>query len=191
MALTKEEIVKKLGPLAALAGIWEGNKGDDTAPSDDRGTEKNLFRERMSFEPFGPVNNHEQELYGLRYSTVAWRIGEVDAFHEETGYWLWDAKEKQVMRCFLVPRGVSVIAGGTAEDSAKSFRLVAEAGSVVYGICSNPFLDREFKTVRYELDVKIESDGSLVYEEDTQIQMKGQSQIFHHVDKNRLKKVSS
>ena len=27
-----DEIIKNLGPLAPLAGIWEGGKGNDTAP---------------------------------------------------------------------------------------------------------------------------------------------------------------
>ena len=56
------DLVKYLGPLASLAGEWEGEKGADVAPSDDRGTERNAFRERLRFEPFGPVKNHEQEL---------------------------------------------------------------------------------------------------------------------------------
>ncbi len=71
-----EEIIKNLGPLAPLAGVWEGEKGDDTAPDEDRaGVETNKFRERITFEPMGPVNNHEQALYGLRYTTTAWRVG--------------------------------------------------------------------------------------------------------------------
>jgi hypothetical protein len=45
--------------------------------------ERNKFRERISFEPIGPVRNHEQVLYGLRYATVARRIEETDPFHEE------------------------------------------------------------------------------------------------------------
>src|SRR5436190_23274310 len=80
----------KLGPLAALAGTWEGIKGDDTAPADDRGTERNQYRERITFVPISPVQNHEQTLYGLRYATTAWRIGEPDPFHEALGYWLGD-----------------------------------------------------------------------------------------------------
>ncbi|MBI3395827.1 MAG: FABP family protein, partial [Spirochaetia bacterium] len=56
------EAIKRLGPLGALAGIWEGEKGDDTAPSDDRGTEKNKFRERITFQIMDPVQNHEQTL---------------------------------------------------------------------------------------------------------------------------------
>jgi len=186
-----QDILNKLGPLAGLAGTWEGEKGDDTAPSDDRGTETNEFRERMTFEPLGPVNNHEQVLYGLRYATTAWRVGSDSPFHEELGYWLWDAKEKQVMRCFMVPRGVTVIAGGTVEPDATTFQLAADAGSEAYGICSNRFLIDEFKTVRYELIVTLNKDGSLSYEEDTQLKIKGQSELFHHIDKNTLKRVES
>ncbi len=178
-----------LGPLAGLLGVWEGDKGDDTAPSDDRQTEKNFFRERLVFEPTGMVNNHEQTLYGLRYSTRAWRLGEADPFHEELGYWLWDAANKQVMRCFMVPRGVTVLAGGTAEPTATSFKLAADVGAPIYGICSNPFLDREFKTVRYELTLTIHDKMSFSYEEDTQLQIKGRPGIFHHVDKNTVRRV--
>lgn len=184
-----DDIIKNLGPLAALAGIWEGEKGEDQAPDDDRTkTEVNKFRERMIFEPMGPVNNHEQELYGLRYSTTVWRLGADDPFHEEVGYWLWDANEKQVLRCFIVPRGVSVIAGGTVEPDAKSFQLAADVGSETYGICSNKFLDKEFKTVRFELQVTLHEDESFSYEQDTQLQIKGQKNLFHHTDKNTLRR---
>ncbi len=31
------DLTKQLGPLAALAGVWEGDKGSDVAPSDDSG----------------------------------------------------------------------------------------------------------------------------------------------------------
>lgn len=184
-----DDILSKLGPLAALAGTWEGDKGDDTAPAADRGTEKNLFRERITFVPFGPVDNHEQKLWGLKYATVAWRLGVEDSFHEETGYWMWDAAAKQVYRCFLVPRGIAVIAGGTVEPTATSFELHAELGSPTYGIVSNPFLHEEFRTVRYDLKVTVNADGSFSYEEDTVMQMKGRAELFHHVDKNTLRKV--
>ena len=98
-----DDLIKYLGPLAALAGVWEGDKGADVAPDDNRGTEQNAYRERLTFEPFGPVNNHEQQLYGLRYATVAWRLSDGAPFHEETGYWLWDAAAKQVLPTPPVP----------------------------------------------------------------------------------------
>lgn len=174
------------GPLTLLAGTWEGDKGYDTSPSKDRGTKTTRFRELIKFDPFGPVYNHKQVLYGLRYSTTAWPLGEANPFHEELGYWLWDIREKQVLRCFIVPRGVTVMAGGTVEPNAKQFELFAEVGSQTYGICSNKFLDREFKTVRYELQVTVHDNQSFSYEEDTQLQIKGQTDIFHHTDRNTL-----
>ena len=124
-----EGILQHLGPLAPLAGIWEGEKGQDVAPSDDRGTEHNAFRERLTFDPCGPIENHEQVLYALRYGTTAWRIGEDEPFHEETGIWLWDADRKLVMRAFVVPRGVVVLAGGTGNpyfttDTAAALRAM-------------------------------------------------------------------
>jgi hypothetical protein len=177
----------ELGPLAVLEGTWEGAKGHDTAPDDDRkGAEINLFREVLTFEFIGAVDNHEQKMFGLKYAKKAWRIAVADSFHEECGYWLWDAANKQVMRCFIVPRGVSVIAGATVEAGAKSFTLKAERGSPTYGICSNQFLDEEFRTLRFSGNVTVIDENTISYEEDTELQVKGMPKVFHHVDKNVL-----
>jgi len=182
--------IDELGPLAALLGTWEGTKGTDTAPDDDPAkTEISKYRERMVFAETGAVNNHAQTLYGLRYSTTAWRVGEDGPFHEELGYWLWDAENEQVLRCFMVPRGVTIIAGGTAKKNAKSFELSSEVGSETYGICSNKFLDENFKTVRYDLEVEVRDDGTLHYWEDTVLKVKGLDDLFHHTDENTLSRV--
>lgn len=183
--------LENLGPLRVLAGTWEGDKGNDRAPAPDRGMEVNPFRECMSFTPIGYVDNHEQEMWGLRYATMAWEQGHEEPFHEEVGYWLWEPAAQQVMRCFLIPRGVSVIAGGTVASDAQSFDLAAELGSPTYGICSNPFLDKEFRTVRFEYHIDIHDDDSFSYDEDTQIEIKGQAELFHHRDANTLRRVAS
>jgi hypothetical protein len=184
-----DEAIENLGPLAVLAGVWEGEKGGDTAPSPERRTAHRKFRERMVFEPIGRVDNHEQMLYGLRYATTAWPVGSEDAFHEEVGYWLWDAGNQQVMRCFIVPRGVTVIAGGTVAPDATRFHLEAEVGSQTYGICSNKFLDVEFRTVRYELDITVHDTNRFHYFENTVLQIKGQPEPFNHEDENTLMRV--
>jgi hypothetical protein len=75
------------------------------------------------------------------------------------------------------------------EPDATSFQISADAGSDTYGICSNKFLDREFKTVRYELTVTMHSRDSFSYHEDTQLKMKGRSDLFHHTDANRVTRV--
>jgi len=183
------EMLAHLGPLAALAGIWEGNEGLDVAPAKE-GSKETHFRERTTFEPIGPVVNGPQVLYGLRYSTVAWPLIQEQPFHEEVGYWLWDAERKQVMRCFIVPRGVVVNAGGTSEPGAKEFCMTAEAGASVYGILSNPFLEEAMKTVRYELKVTIHEPWKFSYKEDTQLQIAVNPDVFHHTDENILKRSS-
>ncbi len=182
-----ENIVKNLGPLTPLAGIWEGAQGLDVSPSKN-GPIETPYRERITFEPLGPVVNGPQVLYGLKYATVAWPLEEENPFHEETGYWLWDAKARQVMRCFIVPRGVLVNAGGISEAQSKTFEMTAEVGSEIFGILSNPFLDKAFKTVRYELSVTVHDEKSFSYAEDTQLKIHGLSEIFHHRDKNTLQR---
>ncbi len=183
-----EEIVRNLGPLAALEGTWEGNKGIDFSRVHSKEIETK-YRERIVFEPLGPVCNGPQELYGLRYSMVAWRLGEDDVFHEELGYWLWDGGQRQVLRCFMVPRGVLINAGGDAEADSEDFHLSAEVGSETYGILSNRYLDESYKTMRYELDVSIHDDGKFSYKEDTQLWIPVNEAVFHHTDQNTLAKV--
>ena len=183
-----DEIIKNLGPLASLAGIWQGDKGIDVSRIHSKETETK-FREKIVFEPLGPVKNGPQVLYGLRYSTTVWRLDEDDPFHEEVGYWLWDKDRKQVLRCFMVPRGVLVNAGGDAEIDSKQFHLSAEVGSETYGILSNKFLDETYKTKKYILDVTIHDDRSFSYKEDTQLWIPVNEAIFHHTDQNTLDKV--
>jgi len=180
---------EQLGPLADLVGIWEGDKGDDIAPSDDRGTENNKYRERITFEQISPVQNHEQNLHVLRYSTRATRIGEENSFHEELGYWSWEPATQEVMRSFLIPRGIALIAGGKAEKNAREFHLQATNGSCTFGICVNPFLDREFKILSYEMTLRMIDKDSFSYEQDTVLQLPGKKEPFHHTDSNTLRRV--
>lgn len=182
--------IRNYGPLRYLIGIWEGEIGHDIALDDDLGIETNKFRERMFFEPMGQIDNHAQKLFGLRYKTMAWRLGEPDTFHEELGYWLWDAKAKQVMRCFMIPRGVTVIAGGRAKEDDRVLKMSAKLGSKTYGICSNIFLDKEFRTVEYKLKMSIVDENSIRYEEDSVLKLKGRSKLFHHRDANTLRRVA-
>lgn len=184
------EMRELLGPLADLVGVWEGDKGDDIAPSDDRGSENNKYRERITFEQVGPVQNHEQNLHVLRYATRASRIGEENTFHEELGYWSWEPSTQEVMRSFLIPRGIALIAGGKAEKMASSFHLEATSGSCTFGICVNPFLDREFKILSYEMTLTMHGRDSFSYEQDTVIQLPGRKEPFHHRDRNTLHRVS-
>lgn len=185
-----QEIINNLGPLASLAGTWEGDQGIDVSRihSEEKETR---FRERIEFVPLGPVCNGPQVLYGLRYSMTAWRLGEDEGFHEELGYWLWDEGRQQVLRCFMVPRGVLINAGGEAEADSRSFHLAAEVGSETYGILSNKYLDESYKTMKYTADITLHDAGHFSYREDTQLWIPVNAAIFHHTDQNELEKISS
>ena len=114
------------GPLEALAGDWESDKGGlDAAFSHSKGEVlQTPYLEKLTLKPFGPVDNGNQHLYGLDYKSAMWRGDEENPFHTEVGYWLWDSATNEVMRGFVVPRGITVLAGGVAAADAKSFTLV-------------------------------------------------------------------
>lgn len=189
MIFPMENDLKHLGPLAYLVGVWEGDVGKDIAPSKDRGVKENLFRERMEFVPMDDVHNHEQHLRAVRYKTTIWPQGKPEPFHEEVGYWLWDESRQEVLRCFLIPRGISIIAGGHAKFDATSYTLEANSGDCTHGICCNKFLDVEFKTMKYTCT--IECDGkTLKYEQTSWLKLKGRSELFEHLDTNTLRKVA-
>lgn len=185
------------GPLRFLIGKWEsqGLTGENQAPDPDRKMEHTKFRQTMTFEPIGDVGNHEQLLYVLRYHTKAWEEGEDapddKAFHEEVGYFIWDKAHRQVMKSFIVPRGIAVNAGGDGNENATEFKLSAVLGSNTYGVCSNKFLDEEFQTVRYDVKFEFLDEDTFSYEENTQIKIKGQARVFDHIERNVLKRVQS
>jgi hypothetical protein len=81
-----------------------------------------------------------------------------------------------------------VNAGGTSEPYAQEFRMSANAGAGVYGILSNPYLEEAMKTVRYELTVTIHEPWKFSYKEDTQLEISGRPDVFHHTDQNTLKR---
>ncbi|MCT4640696.1 MAG: heme-binding beta-barrel domain-containing protein [Bacteriovoracaceae bacterium] len=179
------------GPLRFLIGSWhsEGFQGKNRAPDTSRNVENTKFRQEMDFEPIGDVNNHEQKLFVLRYNTKAWEQGDDEnPFHEETGYFIWDKANRQILKSFIVPRGVAVNAGGDADINSTEFTLKAQRGSTTYGICSNQFLDDEFQVLSYQVSFNFESESKFSYDENTKLKIKGQDKVFDHTEKNILLK---
>jgi len=182
--------LEKLGPLAALVGTWEGDDGLDVSYHHADGEPgETRFRERTTFSAFGPVDNGEQQLYGLDYRTAAWRGDDLDPFHTEVGYWLWDGAEGQVMRCFVIPRGSVVLAGGDAGAGDTSFTMRAEVGAEEYGVLSNRYLARRARCVSYQVTITTSAD-SFSYDEDTVLQMAEFDEPYHHTDRNTLHRVN-
>jgi len=179
------------GPLQALSGEWESDKGGlDTAFSHSEGKVLGTpYLERATFKPFGPVDNGDQHLYGLDYKTAMWRGDEQNPFHTEVGYWLWDAATGEVLRGFVVPRGITVLAGGIAAPDATEFTLRAAQGEAQYSIGENTYLAKNASTLNYEVTITT-SEDSWSYREDTILRMRELDTPFHHTDANTLRRTT-
>jgi len=178
------------GPLGALVGEWEAEGGLDTAYSHSRGEVLGTpYLEKVTFKPFGPVDNGSQALYGLDYKTAMWRGDEQNPFHTEVGYWLWDGATGEVLRGFVVPRGITVLAGGTAAADATSFTLMARPGHATYAIGENQYLATHASTLSYDVTITILGDDSWSYDETTMLKMVEFDEPLAHTDHNTLRRV--
>ena len=179
------------GPLAHLIGDWEGEGGLDSAFSHSRGeVVATPYLEKVTMKPFGPVDNGSQHLYGLDYRTAMWRGSEENPFHTEVGYWLWDGATGEVMRCFAVPRGITVMAGGTAGAEDRSFTMAAALGAPLYAIGENSYLRDHASSVSYEVTITANDDDTWSYAEMTMLKMTEFPDLFPHSDANTLHRVS-
>ena len=115
---------------------------------------------------------------------------QVKTYHDQVGYWPWEPATGPVMHTLPIPRGQTAMAAGHAAADATSFELVATQGLDTWGICSAPFLHEAFRTTEFRIKVTLNADGSWAYEEDTVLQITGQTEPFHHVDRNTLFRVA-
>jgi len=183
------DTLRNLGPLTAMAGIWKGDRSLDINPK-AAGPERQAFIERTELQPIDPQTNGPQLLYGLRYHTHIVKPGEVETYHDQVGYWLWEPATGNLYQSLTIPRGQTVLAFGRAAKDATTFELLAKHGETTNGICSNPFLEFGFKTVEYRIKVTINPDGSWTYDEDTILAVHGQSEPFHHTDRSVMTKIA-
>jgi hypothetical protein len=112
-------------------------------------------------------------------------------YHDQVGHWLWEPATGAIIHTLAIPRGQIAMASGTATADATSFELVATRGSEVYGICSNPFIEYAFKTLEYRIKVTINPDGTWSYDSDTVMMIRGQTEPFHHTDRNTLTRIGA
>jgi len=180
---------QKLGPLTALVGDWEGDHGVDLSyrNKDDETIQTGYF-EKAWFRPIPIVENGQQTMEGLNYGMTAWRHGEeaMDPFHDEVGYLLWDKANGQVIRCFAVPRGLAILAGGNAKPRDKSFTLKAEPGSKGYGLSQNQYLLERAAATAFECSFTFNDDGTFSYTSDLVLKLAATNSEMHHTDRNTL-----
>jgi hypothetical protein len=195
-----DDTLANLGPLRALAGIWTSEIGADAHPvgpgSDITGEvidddEHNVFVERYELQPIDPQTNGPQLFYGLRYHTHIVKPGEVETFHDQVGYWLWEPAANTVLHTLAIPRGQVLLASGSADADSTEFEVSATRGAEGFGILSNPFLDLAFQTVSFRIRVTAHADGTWSYEEHSEMRVPGREGLVDHVDRNTLTRISA
>lgn len=182
------DTLKNLGPLRGLAGIWSGTRGLDVNPKAD-GPLRQAFVDHIELQPIDPQANGPQLLYGLRYHQHIVKPGEIETYHDQIGYWLWEPATETIIQTLAIPRAQIAMAVGKASPTATQFELAAKRGSETYGICSNPFLEYAFRTLEYRIKVTIGGADTWSYDEDTILMVRGRSEPFHHTDRSILTKI--
>jgi hypothetical protein len=194
-----DDTLANLGPLRPLAGVWTSDTGKDVHPvgpgSDITGTvvdgdEHNDYVERYELQPIDPQTNGPQLFYGLRYHTHIVKPGEVETFHDQVGYWLWEPAAGTVLHTIAIPRGQVLLAAGPAGPDDTEFEVSAALGAEAYGILSNPFLGTAFQTVAFRMRVTVNDDGTWSYEEHTELRIPDREGIVDHVDRNTLRRIA-
>jgi len=182
------DTLANLGPLAPLAGVWEGEKGQDTKPTEDGG-QTQTYVERMECVPIDPQMNGPQLLYGLRYHSHIVKPGEVETYHDQVGYWLWEPASGRILHTLTIPRGQTVLAKGKAKPDARTFTVKARRGKTENGICSGIFLEENFRTDSFVMTVTVHDTDSWSYDETTVLKIKGVAKPFDHTDRNTLRRI--
>ena len=185
MTETNETSAVDFGPLAGLIGTWKGDKGLDVAPERE-GPEENPYHETIVFEGVGEVENAEsQVLVSVRYVEVVRRKSDGEVFHDQTGYWIWDAATGVVVHSFTIPRAVGVLAAGKCTQTGDDVRfdVAAKDGDADWGITQSPFMREQARTLEFRQELTLTGDR-LSYQQTTMVDIYGKT--FEHTDRNEL-----
>ena len=176
------------GPLTDFIGTWVGNKGTDLSPEPDA-TETNLYTETMVFtEALELDNAEEQSLSAVHYTLKVIRIDGGKVIHQETGYWLWEQETNKVIHSLTIPRGMSVLAGGTYENKADNsieFNVEATIGESDWQIIQSPFMHKKAKMTQFDQQFVL-NKNTLSYSQTMMLDIYGRE--FAHTDENVLTK---
>ncbi len=174
------------GPLGGLIGVWTGDKGLDVAPEPEDDSKSPYF-ETLTFTAAGDLTNaEEQKLSMIRYHQVVQRQSDGGVFHDEVGYWMWDAQAQTVMHSLAIPRAVCVLAGGVytgPKNGEIILNVAAKDGDEDWGIVQSPFMRKKARTVEFRQTLKL-TGNTLAYSETSVLAIYGRS--FEHTDENTL-----
>ncbi|MGR5259628.1 heme-binding beta-barrel domain-containing protein [Vibrio astriarenae] len=176
------------GPLAKLVGTWQSVDagGVDIAPGQEGnsvgkgGPAVTPFYETITFEvAVDAVNASDQTLVALYYKQEVFRKADDSKFHDQRGYFIYDAENQIVYNSFCVPRTTCV----TAEGAAGSDMTLVASGR---GIAESNYMTENASTTSFTMNIKFD-DETLTYTQSTGLDIYGNQ--FAHTDSSTLKKV--
>ena len=153
------------------------------------GLEENPYYETITFSAIGNVTNAESQiLAAVHYRQIVQRKSNDQIFHDETGYWMWDAQVNVVMHSLNIPRAVSLLAGGVYNDEKSAegsvlIKVSAALNDKDWQIIQSPFMRDNACTKEFHHQINI-SNGKLLYKETTMVEIYGK--VFEHTDQNEL-----
>ena len=196
------KIVKVSGPLVVATGMEEANMADVVRVGEQRliGEILNMSGDSASIQVY-------EETSGLGPGAEVVTTGSPLSVELGPGLIenIYDGIQRPlegIMKIAgsTITRGIEVPAldrqkhwdfQATAKPGDKQIHLRAERGSTVNGICSNPFLEKNFQTTSWDVTFTFNDDGTISYEEDTVLVIPGVPKEFHHTDKNTLKMIAA
>ena len=172
------------GPLTGLIGVWQGNKGKDVAPDPDD-VEINNYYETITFTEASEVTNAEfQVLSAVHYIQKVQRIDDDKVIHHETGYWMWNQDSNEVMHSLVIPRGISVLAGGTVNEiDCIKLNVQASIENKDWKLIQSPFMNAKAKLTSYSQQIVL-TETSLYYTQTMMVDIYGKK--VEHTDHNTL-----
>ncbi len=183
--MSEEAAAVDYGPLQDLIGTWYGDKGVDIAPEPDE-TERNPYFETIVFSEAGDVENAESEtLVALHYHQIVTRKSTGLVFHNQTGYWMWNAETDMIMHSLTIPRGVCVLACGGWKSQEGGWVIDVSTEGDFPAIAESVFMNQKARTKSFSMQLQL-ANGELSYRMSTMLDIYGRE--FDHKDMNRLYK---
>ncbi len=180
------DALRNLGTLAPLAACGRATRAWTSIPK-PKARRANAISSASSCSR--SIRRPMARSFCLRYQARIVKPGEIETYHDQLGYWLWEPATGLLVLSLAIPRAQVALASGHATPQAKTFEVIAERGRTDYGICSTTFLERNFRTESFRMQVTVNPDGTWSYFEDTLLMLRG-VEPFHHTDENTLHRIA-
>jgi hypothetical protein len=184
------ETLWHLGPLRTMAGLFISHAGRDWWVDDPTALVQE-YRDEIVLSPIDPVSNGSQILYGLRYLQHVRRHSDVAMLHDQVGYWLYEPATSEITLSLATPRAQVALANGTWQQDSDNFTVRAERGASPGAFMSSQFLEKQYRTVSFEMTVTLINEDSWQYSQETHVEEANRAGILRLRNEATLVRISA